>query len=288
MDTEYFQLPIPDVDDNPNTISTFWMHIDKMKTINEYNPDFQKNIGKLFSDHKIIGWKRSLGDGNCYFRAVITSYFLIINKPLMPSYLLDNFFDKVSILNIADLDYEYDEAQSYIIEKLKELKNIRTGKGLLAQYKKANEFIQTKEFDLNLIRVARALTQNLMEIKSNSDEYSFMFIEDKDYILTDAVTMGKEGGDLSLVFLPMSLGIQVIQFMFLDQPRFSVQKFPEEIENQKHIIINIIRRGAHYDILCTIQQMETELCNISNGTISLPKNSLPSKDSFIEYLKHLG
>ena len=285
---EIIKLTIPDVDDNPDTISPFWMHIDKMKVLNEFNSSFQTNIEKLKIEHKIIGWKRSLGDGNCYFRAVITTYFLIINKPLMPSLLLDDFFNKVKNLSITDLDYEYQEAQEYLIEKMGELLKIRYQDRPLEQYKKALEFIDEKKFDLNLVRIARALTQNLMETKSTSEEFSFVFSEDKAFIYNDTLMMGKEGGDLSLIFLPMSLGMQVVQFMFLDQPRFSIQKFPEEIENHKHIIINIIRRGAHYDILCTLQQMETELSNFDNGTINLPKGLLAYKDAFLAYLPNLG
>ena len=205
----------------------------------------------------------------------------------MPYYLFDNFYYKIYNLQVKDLHPEFELAKTDLIQKMNELAEIRN-QDLMEQYKKALELTDSREFDLNLIRIARVLTHDLIREKSNTDEFSYALSDNLDFILNDTLSMEKEGGDLSLMFLPMSLGIQIIQFMYLDTPRMVIQKFPEEVNDQKHVIINIIRREAHYDILCSIQQMETELIDFETGMIFLPKNYHADKESLIYYLRNLG
>jgi hypothetical protein len=279
-------LTKPDIDEYPKTISSCWLEIMDMKSIYEFNDHFVRNVETLKLNHKIFAWKRSRGDGNCYFRAVISAFFLVINKPYLPDRFLFDFVEKLKNLKTDDLDYDYESARLYMHCKLTTLYEQRV-QSPYHSFKQAYELIQDEEFDLNLIRIARLLTYNKMDECSKSDEYSWMFLDGKDFILNDVSDMGKEGGELSLLFLPMSLGIQVNQYMYLDQPDLVITKFPDEVP-EKSIQIHIVRRGAHYDILSTIQQMETEGINIKEGQIYVLKNYKLIQGIFYNRCFYLG
>ena len=113
-------------------------------------------------------------------------------------------------------------------------------------------------------------------------EYSIIleFDGDFEFIINDVLSMYKEGGDHSLIFMPKSLGIQVIQFMFLDKERISVQKFPEEVPEDV-IKLNLIRRSGHYDILYDTQTMELDQADLKKG-----KYILFDDESFYDRFKN--
>lgn len=63
----------------PDTISKFWIDLHKMKEIGKFNENFKNNVDFLHRKG-FAGWKKSRGDGNCYYRAVMSSFLDAIFK----------------------------------------------------------------------------------------------------------------------------------------------------------------------------------------------------------------
>mmetsp|Transcript_12586 Transcript_12586/g.12662 ORF Transcript_12586/g.12662 Transcript_12586/m.12662 type:complete len:89 (+) Transcript_12586:843-1109(+) len=81
------------------------------------------------------------------------------------------------------------------------------------------------------------------------------------------LTMGEEAEGIALLCLPISLGIQVIQYNFFD--KVVEQKFPEENDSNLSPIC-IVRRGGHYDILCKKSDLEAQKYDLQTGTYLFP------------------
>lgn len=267
-----------DLEAYPDTISQFWLKIEDMKSLYLHNQHFQSNIEKVAAEHQIMCWKKSRGDGNCYFRAVISTYFLSLCKPYTPVQLLSDFYNYVQKLSTSSANYDYEEAKTFILKQLVELYNLKYSGQKIQAYELALKLTQNREFDLNLVRISRLATCNEILRVQFDDDFSFLFIDGVDSIIYDVLEMGKEGGDHSLVFLPNALGIQVVQFMFLDQPQMSVQKFPENMPQGGSIVIRIVRRSGHYDILVGIQEFEMDQVDIDNGNYCFILNLNDSLD----------
>src|SRR5574343_839720 len=58
------------------TISPFWLHISTLRDEYLYNEDYTYCIKELST--QFVGWKRVRGDGNCYYRSVVSSFLLKI------------------------------------------------------------------------------------------------------------------------------------------------------------------------------------------------------------------
>lgn len=261
---ELISIGKPDPDEYPTTISKSWMHINEMISINKFNQNFKTNLEKLFKTHYLIGWKRSKGDGNCYFRSVITTYFLSVLNPRSPPTLIQTLKSQVSSLDTSEADYEYSESKSNLLQQISHLTSLRSSNPISA-FKFALDLTQKPEFDLDLIRFARLITLQELLKAQDDQEFSFLFIDGVDFYKNDLLQMNKEGGEHTLIFLPKALGIQVIQYMFLEYPKMSIQKFPENVQPGSPVV-HIVRRECHYDILASIQEMEDSQYNMGEGS----------------------
>lgn len=208
-----------DLEAYPETISQIWLRIEDMKSLYPSNQNFQSNVKKILNEHQIICWKRSRGDGNCYFRAVISTYFLSICKPYSPIEFLSNFYNYVQTLITNPANYEYKEAKAFILKHLAELCNLKSSGQNFQVFELALNLTKNCEFDLNMVRISRLAVCNEILRAQSDDDCSVLFIDEIYPILFDVLQMGKEAGDHSLIFLPKAIEIQVVQFMFLDEPR---------------------------------------------------------------------
>lgn len=260
-----------DDEEYPNTVSRFWIKIENMKKMYPFNTTFTSNVNKLKAERHIAAWKRSRGDGNCYFRAVITSFYDIIHKPYAPVEDLERFKE---ILSRLYLDYpgieEFIYARDEILKSLDESIYLKQNKSKIDAYENALKNMQNEKFDINLVKVSRFITAcTLMEVK-DSDEFFPYLIDGYEGFLHEIMEMGKEGGELTLILLPTKLKIQVIQYMYLDK-EIVVQKFPDQVEKNSKII-SIVRRAGHYDILYLKQSLEIDGCNLDKGAFSFTEN----------------
>jgi hypothetical protein len=259
---EKLEVGVTLFDDYPDTISKSWMDIELMRDLYPYNQDFVKNLLSLEKSENIIAWKRSRGDGNCYFRAVISSFFLMICKPYSTISILTKFQSLVFNLPDNADSSDYTQSKYRVLKELSFLHQLKSQGNHLKVFETSLNLVQNKDFDQDLIRMSRLITYNQLLKYKDSEEYSSFFVEGIDFIKYDILGMGREGGDFSLLFLPQALEIQVFQYMFYDQAETSLQKYPANVAPNT-IRIRIMRRSGHYDILGSIQEIEMDM--FSNG-----------------------
>ena len=236
-----------------------------MKKVAKYNEVFLENIKTLTLTKNIIGWKKSRGDGNCYFRAVITRYIEIIHKYYKPVGYLESFIKFLQdVLNYSNDEFfvidEFRDAGNNVLEFLRESLNEKKRNPINA-FKLLLSKLQDTSFDLNLVKVARLITYYALMICKNDEKYKHFIVDEFAYI--DLInTMNEEAEGLILTFLPIGLGCQVVQYNLFEN--VNEQLFGND--EQTNIVIHIIRRSGHYDILYTIQEMEYEQYNFEAGS----------------------
>ena len=245
------------------TISSSWIQLKIMKQLAPFNPVFINCIDSLDIDHHIAGWKKSRGDGNCYYRAVISRYLEMLMHPYAPLANLAAFI--VILKNLSevcrlrqDIDQLFITALDYILNCMNNLKEQKE-ENALNSFSMVIYWMQDQEFDINLVRVARLLT--FVGFIDSEQELEH-FAVSKEAIMNYVLKMGEEAEEFVLMLLPLKLGIQVVQYNLFQ--KVNVESFPNQEE--KVIKVNIIRRGGHYDILYTKNEMEYDMYNFDKGT----------------------
>ncbi|OMJ82680.1 hypothetical protein SteCoe_16550 [Stentor coeruleus] len=273
-----------DNDKYPETISSFWIPIEKMKDLYKFNKNFVTNVENLIKKHKIAAWKRSRGDGNCYFRAVISSYFDNIHKPWQSIDLLKSFRNLLKRHRLLDEGYgEYEKAKENILQKVEESIRLKENLDYTGAYSLCANLLQDKNFDIDLVMVARYLTAcKLIEIKDDPNISPYV-IDGIVGVINNMLCLGNEAGELTLMILPMCLGVQVVQFMFLEKENMVQENFPHEVLVQT-MKINVIRREGHYDILYTRQEFEYDMCSLNDGTFTY----IESEEFYKVWLSSIG
>lgn len=260
-----------DVDTAVETTSNGWIKLEVMKKFGMFNPDFIECIKLLDSKYHISGWKKSRGDGNCYYRAVITRYFDIIFGVYSLSSNIDFFLAILANLKEFsekryEFEYDYVNALDHVIFYTNELKR-RKESDPYDTYQYLNELFQYSEVDLNLVRVSRMLTyMGLITRASDYAEFGMNITENYSSMI---LTMGEEAQEFALMLLPLELCIQVVQYNLFN--KVHIEKFPDDSE--KTIKVHIVRRGGHYDILYTKQECEHDMFNFCSGTYHFLESS---------------
>lgn len=85
-------------EDYPDTVSPYWILIDDMKKIAPFNNEFKENVDRL-NNEGFVGWKKSRGDGNCYYRAVMHNFFRLLFKVKQDTTRIQKFMQTVQQLN---------------------------------------------------------------------------------------------------------------------------------------------------------------------------------------------
>ncbi|CAG9325321.1 unnamed protein product [Blepharisma stoltei] len=253
-----------DFEEYPETVSKFWIPIEKMTEIGKFNKTFVQNV-KQIKEKGFGAWRKSRGDGNCYYRAV----FLMYLENLF-SFRYDYTETLWNLINfLENMDYEI-PFTDFLDNKLKFIAYMK----ILMKVKESSytdafvEFkrvAQVRDFDLAMIATARLLAA--YKIASNDPSIAPFIFEDQEMMIMQILTMGEEAEGIALLTLPISLGIQVIQYNFFD--KVVEQKFPEENDSNFSPIF-IIRRGGHYDILCKKSDLEAQNYDLKTGTYLLP------------------
>ncbi|OMJ69633.1 hypothetical protein SteCoe_32587 [Stentor coeruleus] len=260
--TPEFQKDI-NIDDRIETISKSWIRINQMKEFGKFKETFVSCIDQLLNKGTFIGWKKSRGDGNCYYRAVISKYFELIHKPYYPVSYLMNF--KTILENCI-----YKRKQQFSQDEyLTACESILSYVNYSIEYKKsypveifikALEWLLKEDIDLALVRTARMITYFALQDEKVNNQFQEFGLDINWYEMS-ILLMGEEAEGFMLVFLPLGLKCQVIQYNIFD--KLQVENFP--MGDNFNIKIPIVRRSGHYDILYTIQEMEYEQYSFDTG-----------------------
>jgi Peptidase C65 Otubain len=256
------------------TISKTWMSFESLRDELKYNPVYQKNIWELNRNYS--AWRKVRGDGNCYYRAVISSYMLKIFHFASPKVHIFQLIALIQNIPMKGVDEIYLNAKNYIKNYLVRLySQPRTLTNLIEIFKKVNQDLQDEEFDLNLIRVARLISY--LAIKDNqkfSNIAPFFIDNDIDSLSEGILTMGREAEGIELALLPLGLEIYVRQINIFE--KILINTYPDETLKDNTIMVNIIcKMRGHYDMIYEIEEMEYQEYCIQEGAYYYDPNWVP-------------
>ncbi|OMJ73555.1 hypothetical protein SteCoe_27719 [Stentor coeruleus] len=256
----------------PTTISKCWLHLKTIKKEAQFNQTYIDNINKLMLD--MAAWKKSRGDGNCYYRAVISTYFL---KIFHPAISLEHLYNFINILTTLYNSYEYREH----IQEIKQIfdfvceayNSAAKNEDRYAKFIETNRKLQEQKFDLALVRVARVITYKTFKESCENDEdfKAFLLDEDKLQGYNRIQKMGVEAETHDLVMLPKGLGIEVNQINVFD--KIVHYHYPKEDFTGSMLKIWIIcKLRGHYDALLSKSDLEIEKYNLKKRQYFYPRN----------------
>ena len=248
-----------------DTISPHWLSIETLSDEYKFNRRYVENIQSLSDTY--CGWRKVRGDGNCYYRSVISIYILNIfhfNDDQQRVLRLLGILRKIASSDLLNENItEYDD----YMNALKSITDIFNHLYLNRSNEKLKNFciishlLQDKKFDLKLIRVARLLSYAAFLgpegdfIKPFLDESEVESIKDR------ILQMGTEAEGVELSLCPLALDIIVKQINVFDNLLYNT--FPVDDENldnslAKFVIHIISKCRGHYDSLYAIVDMEKD------------------------------
>ena len=255
------------------TISKAWLPMESLKNEGKFNPTFVKHIQRL--SLKYVSWRRVRGDGNCYYRAVMCNYILKIFHCYLHK---DRIFQLIGLLRSIEGEYpqEFIEAKEYFISYFIQHYNSRNNiEGSVESFTNVNLWLQDRDFDLNLVRMARLIS--LYTFRYKFDDYSAFMLDDEREILSrNLLKMGKEAEGLELLLLPLGLGICVKQINLFESLLETYYPTEEDGKNTDKVMITIIcKKKGHYDMMYPVQDMEDEEYNIYEGVYHYYQSFVP-------------
>ena len=248
-----------------DTISPHWLSLESLSEEYKYSETYLKNIQELSSTY--CGWRKVRGDGNCYYRSVISIYILKIfhfNDDQQRVLRLLGILRKIGSSDLISQDIseyeEYMEALRSITDIFNYLYLNRTNDSL-KNFCIISHLLQDKEFDLKLIRVSRLLSYAAI-IGPEGEKVMPFVLEDEIEPMKDRILrMGTEAEGVELSLCPIALDIIVKQINVFDNLLFNT--FPIDSENfdnsfAKFVIHIISKSKGHYDSLYAIGDMEQD------------------------------
>lgn len=235
---------------NPKTISYCWLPLESLKREGRFNNNFQKNVNLLKTKH--AAWRKVRGDGNCYYRSVISAYLLKIFHPSTNPNYCHSFMQKLILhkSNSNSLEFLYSTLNPIFSE-------CQSGISPL-NYLKIEKLLQNYEFDQWLIQTARYLTE--IAIEDFSEFNHFVGDTEKNNVIHNIRTMGNEAEGVELFLLPTALDIVVEQANLFDNILYS--KFPSDDSNK--VCIQIISKSkGHYDMLLSNRDVEVQQYSVN-------------------------
>lgn len=255
---------IPSESENPRTISQAWLPIKTLRNEFKFNDNYTKNINELKKYY--CGWRKVRGDGNCYYRAVITSFLLKIFHPSSPLEKIGQFLELLPKFEL-DYPYEFIEAKQKITEYILGSYNssLNGYESRIECFRLLNNILQDEKFDLNLIRFTRLLSHYALSVSHRTNLACFLLEEEMETMCTRILTMGTEAEGIELSVCPLGLGITVRQVNVFTNLLYNT--FPDETDTgnslaQVHIIC---KSRGHYDILYSTEDLEKEGFNLKEG-----------------------
>ena len=232
------------------------MPLKKMKLEYQYNETYIKNINQLMI--KFAAWKRSRGDGNCYYRSVVTSFIIKLFHPNTQASYRDIFWNQLQ--EIKNLDYfsEIEENFNYFSVIFTRLYHEKDN-----YFLQIHQLLQVERFDQSLITISRALSYVQALKKLQCDDFRVFFTSENEihHLLENIKTMGREAESSELFLLPLALNIEVTQINVFD--KWIVSHYPEEDITGLKIKVSVISKSkGHYDGLYSKQELENDSYNL--------------------------
>ena len=252
------------------TISPLWLHISTLRDECAYNDVYLNKIKEL--SLKYVGWKRVRGDGNCYYRSVVSSFIIKIFNINQNSNRIFEFIANLRSIK-SRIEDEHKEEFNEILNLIIKYYDQRE-KHINSRISVFNEILcnlQNDELDLKLIFFSRLLCYYTFIGEKGQIFKEFIEESSIDCFITKLLQNGQEAEGLELSLLPLSLGITVRQVNIISDKILYIT-YPESETSNNNLVVDIISKcQGHYDALYSIQDMEDDDYNMKLGAYMVAK-----------------
>jgi hypothetical protein len=256
----------------PNTISRLWLPLKSIKNEAKFNPKYVENISELMIT--MAAWKKSRGDGNCYYRAVISALMIKSFVPYNSEHkFLNSFWSRLAQISSINEYCQYTKEIKIIIEFLESTsQKFASFNGRIQNFISIHEKLQEVQFDQCLIRVSRIFAHIAFQQKLSEPGFiEFLEAGEMQKTMIRIMTMGQEAEGIDLMVLPLGLDVVVWQYNMFD--KLILNKFPDEnADETKMKVFVICKLKGHYDCLYSKKELEEDVYNLKERKFYIKPN----------------
>lgn len=247
----------------PITVSRQYLSFKKLRLEGLYNDIFLQNVEKLAKE--FVAWKKTRGDGNCYYRSVMTSFITKLFQFNRPLKHLEKFVQKIRlILQDKDCEKYHSDVNELLTVFTRILNDSESLEKKVLNFIEIQKLLQDQDFDYKIILLARVITKQAFLEKMKDEEYSGFVTDDEiDFLKNNVEEMGREAEGIELSLLPLGLDIEVTQINFLNELITNI--YPNSDPTGEKLKVSILSKGrGHYDCLFSKQELENECYSLKH------------------------
>ena len=233
-----------DVEEYPTTCGEQRLPIYSLSNTGKWNADLQQSVLKLGA--KFSHWRRSRGDGNCYFRAVAVAYLEHLCRLSTPPYEMRGFYMGLFTQTNIKIARVLAPHVKYFIRKLAELYEAKkTGNAL----RTLQGFFQSPAFDQAAVATFRCIARDsILKLQQHPDFCAFFTVSSGvQGLLNQVEAMGTEAEGLTFKAMACALNAKIIHWTVKGAECRSDEFEPET--SGRILVIHLLLKPGHYDVL---------------------------------------
>lgn len=239
------------IDKYPNTIGKERLPIESLTLLFPHIDQWKSQVEELGNLH-FSSWRKSRGDGNCYYRSLSVAYL----EGLLRLGRLDMLYE---LLNRVDMQEDYhiweglEEHHYYFHKQMKPFLEKFQGSATIVQ--DFQPLLEDVTFDVAMIGVFKNLAADWLYRNQGNDEIApFIMDTGADPLIRTIVEDEKEGEGITFLAMASALQAQVTHIIGNEKvAKTHIEAF-DPLGRQAVLGINLLLRPGHYDIL--YQQQE--------------------------------
>lgn len=251
----YFPLDpkeVVDVENYPETVGNQRIRIEHLKLLKRFKPEFAQQVEIL--KEEFSSWRKSRGDGNCYYRAVAYSYLEHLCRFGVSTQSLREFYMRI-YLQIGDFSLSSwgDQFDKYFICVLIRLKELMTVKEMTGTAVEHLEYIYLADnfFDAGMIRLLKLGVYNYLQ--THREEFSDFLTKPMEEMQAEVLADGLESEGVVFKVMANVLDAAIMHVMLHDSTMgICKQEFLPNSAGRKPVLTLLLRPG-HYDMLYPLQ-----------------------------------
>lgn len=242
-------------DEYPQTISKARLSIEKMREIYPNSKVYLRSVE--FVGMRFDGWRKSRGDGNCYYRALGAAYIEHLARQTTGIDEIETFIAKLE-QNEGYFSQKpgFNDNRRSFLESLRHLRESKANNSVAAMIQ-AQSLLLSQSFDDNLIKELRVLTANSLILNKAHPDIEPYAGEMLDYYLGNILKMGEDAEGLAFLCMAEALKI-VIQHITIDKDTGVRSDYFRPLESGRWPKMFVWLRPGHYDMIYSKEQMYTD------------------------------
>ena len=266
----YFPLPpnpTIDIDVYPETVGSQRLRIDYLKLLKPHKPSFHLQVDSLKANYS--SWRKSRGDGNCYYRAVGFSYLEHLCRAGVSLRALKEFYLQLYLQTgyfaLKRFEDGFDKYFICVLIRLRELAEVKEVMGSAVEHLEYI-YLQDRDFDLSMISILKLGASNYLQ--DNQPAFQHFTTRPITQLITEILAEGLESEGIVFKVMANLLDLVIVHVMLTDTgDRVYTEEFVPENRGEKPVVTLLLRPG-HYDVMYTLQADIVDKYNFMDGAYS--------------------